>query len=89
MASKVVSVAESGATVLVTVVHGGRDSFSRSVQRAANKEWRTLPYGVRVRTACTTASFAHSTSASGQCVSTVAYGPTFDVARAALEGAAR
>ena len=84
MASKAVHTEQSGAAVLVTVAHSDRDSFTRSVQRAANKAWRALPYATRVRTSCTTASFAHTTTAGGECLSTVAYAPTFDAARDAL-----
>lgn len=83
MASKVIAVEQTGGCVVVTIRHLNTDSFSRSVDRAANKVWRELPRDVQLRTRYVRANYAH-TSFGRSCYSTVAYGPTFAAASAAL-----
>jgi hypothetical protein len=85
MASKVVSMEHRGNVVIVTVRHLDSDSFSRSVQRAATKAWHTLPRETQRATRFLAADFAHD-STGRECVSTLAFGPSFDSAYAALEG---
>lgn len=72
MASRAMGSKLQGDTLRVDVYHGDRDSFARSVDRAA------FGYVRRVHPSdgpwrCVDAEYAHTTSATGECVSTVVF----------------
>ena len=79
MASKVISVSMPADVLIVEVQHLDSDSFSRSVDRAANAVWRRQPVAVRQGTRYVRVAYAH-TSVGRTCVSTIAYGPSFEAA---------
>lgn len=61
--------------VVVRVDHLDTDSFSRSVDRAANKAWK---YSRHARTALYVKGLYACRSEARDCVSVVAYGTSFD-----------
>ena len=94
MASKVRNVEVTSDAVIVTVVHTGRDSFSRSVDRAARKAWRTAIRGddhLTRNTVYSAAKYAHTRAAEGHprwddlWESTLVYTDSWDNAYAILD----
>lgn len=78
MASKVIGTerTEDG-VIVVTVRHLDTDSFSRSVDRAARKAWRTFDRPTQQATRHTGANYACECQGR-ECVSKVGFGPSFD-----------
>lgn len=69
-------VTTGGTTAVVRVVHGDRDSFSRSVDRAANAHVMHHMRGGTLRVglwAAVDADYATESTPDGQCVSYVTY----------------
>lgn len=83
MASKATVVRDVPGEILVRVVHLDTDSFSRSVDRAANRAWKRTR---NARTAThTTGDYAYvGTGTPRECVSIVAYSTSFGRAREAI-----
>lgn len=77
MASKAAGLTTTGGTVAtVRVVHGERDSFSRSVDRAANAHMMHHMRGGTLRVghwSIVDADYATETTPDGRCVSYVTY----------------
>ena len=83
MASKATVLRDTPGKILVRIVHLDTDSFSRSVDRAANKAWKGT------RNACTVShvkgEYAYAyTDNPRECVSVVAYSTSFDRASEAI-----
>lgn len=78
MASKAagLTIKDGGRTAIVRVVHGDRDSFSRSVDRAANAHIMYHMRGGTLRVgswSLVDADYATDTTPDGQCISHVTY----------------
>jgi len=84
MASKVIDLETRGAVVVIHVRHLDTDSYSRSVARAARQAWNALPHDTRMATRYRVSEYGHSVDGEGACLSTVAFGPSHEAARAAL-----
>lgn len=84
MASIATVVRDVPGQVVVRVVHKDTDSFSRSVDRAANKAWKHTRHA-RTATYVKGDYAFMDTDNPRECVSVVAYATTFDAARVLVE----
>jgi poly(A) polymerase Pap1 len=94
VASKVKNVEITDDAVIVTVVHTGRDSFSRSVNRAARASWRKTIRGndhLTRNTVYSSAKYAHTRADEGHprwddlWESTIVYTDSWDNGEAILD----
>ena len=82
MASKATVLYDAPGAIVVRVDHRDTDSFSRSVDRAANKAWKSARHA---RTVTHVKGEYACFSEERACVSVVAYATSFDNALALIE----